>query len=126
MGNDLDFESNLISDKVQFILSFARLDGLSMVKNLFQTERNSFEELKYTVSESQIVVEEFKGSAFWNMTGRQIGPFNGVPASFNQVNVPGSSLFNFDESGKITAIHIQIDLLSLLTQINGVKKLYDF
>lgn len=126
MGNDTDFESNLICEDVQFILSFAKLDGLTMVKNLFKTERIVFEDLKYNIKLEDVVVEESKGAAFWNMTGKQVGTFNGVPASFNEVNVPGASLFSFDESGKIKEIHIQIDLLSLMTQINGVKKLYDF
>jgi len=126
MGNDFDFESNWIREDIQFILSFAHLDGLTMVKNLFQTEKNVFEDLKYNIVESDVIVEEFSGAAFWNMTGKQVGTFNGVPASLNQVNVPGASLFSFDVTGKIKEIRIQIDLLSLMTQINGVKKLYDF
>jgi len=126
MGSDLEFESNWIREDVQYILSFARLDGLTQVKNLFQAERNIFENLKYNIVESDVIVEDFSGAAFWNMTGKQVGTFNGVPASFNEVNVPGASLFSFDETGKIKEIRNQIDLLSLFTQINGITKLYDF
>lgn len=126
MGNDTDFESNFICEDVQFILSFAKLNGLPMVINLFNTERKVFEGLKYNIKIEDVVVEDAKGTAFWNMTGKQVGAFNGVPASFNEVDVPGASLFIFDDSGKIKEIHIQIDLLSLMTQINGIKKLFDF
>lgn len=126
MGRDLEFESNWIREDIQYILSFALLDGLTQVKNLFQAERNIFENLKYNIVESDVIVEEFSGAAFWNMTGKQVGTFNGIPASFNEVNVPGVSLFSFDETGKIKEIRNQIDLFSLLTQINGITKLYDF
>jgi len=122
----LEFQENWIHEDVQFILSFAHLSGLTQVKNLFLKERSVFENLKYNLVQSNIVVEEFSGAAFWNMTGKQVYSWNGIPATFNEVNVPGASLFSFDDNGKIKEVRIQIDMFSFMTQLNAIKKLYDF
>jgi predicted ester cyclase len=123
---NLEFEENWIHKDVQFILSFSHVDGLTQVRNLIQKERSVFENLKYTIIDSGLVLEEFSGAAFWLMTGKQVDSWNGIPATCNEINVSGASLFSFDVDGKIKEIRIQIDLLSLMSQINGITKLYDF
>ena len=124
--SNFEFEENWIREDVQFILSFAQVAGLTQVRNLIQKERSVFENLKYTIIDSGLVLEEFSGAAFWLMTGKQVKSWNGIPATFNEINVSGATLFSFDVDGKIKEIQIQIDLLSLMSQINGIKKLYDF
>lgn len=48
--------------------------------------------LEYNLVDSDIVVEEFSGAAFWNMTGKQVYSWNGIPATFNEINVPVASI----------------------------------
>lgn len=51
--------------------------------------------------------------------GKNDGPMNGMPATGNQVASPFGSFFEIDQAGKITSIHITLDVKSFEAQLMG-------
>ena len=123
---DLKLAEEIVAPDLQFILAFAQLDGLDDFMALVEKNRTIFENLTYTVAEGDIIAEEMKAAAFWQMSAKHIGTWRNVPASDKNVGIIGMSFFRFNEEGKINEIRVQNDVLSLMNQIDGIKKLYDF
>lgn len=121
---DLDFENEFLSDDIQFILTFATLQGKKPIRDLFHEERDIWEGLAYHVNSENIIVEDNTAVVFWRMTGKQIKEFHKVPPSQNSISVDGFSVFKFNPQGKVREIKVQIDLMSLLLQIKGIELLY--
>ena len=72
------------------------------------------------------MAEDLKAANFWRMDSKHIGTWRNVPASNNVVSISGMTFFRFNEEGKIIEARVQNDVMSLMVQINGIKKLYDF
>lgn len=123
---DLKLAEEIVAPDFQFILAFAHLDGRDAFMALVDRNRSIFENLKYAVAEGDIVAEELKAAAFWQMSAKHIGTWRNVPASNRNVAISGMSFFRFNEEGKINEVRVQNDVMSLMTQIDGIKKLYDF
>jgi steroid delta-isomerase-like uncharacterized protein len=123
---DLKLAEEILSPDLQFILAFAHLDGRDAFMALVEKNRTIFENLKYAVAEGDIIAEDMKAAAFWQMSAKHIGTWRNVPASDKNVGISGMSFFRFNEEGKINEIRVQNDVMSLMNQIGGIKKLYDF
>ncbi|RDB02705.1 ester cyclase [Runella aurantiaca] len=125
-GN-VEIAEKIIDPNFQFILAFAHLDGRAAFMGLVERNRSIFENLTYSVeSEDDIVADDTKGAAFWAMKSKHIGTWRNVPASYKDVAINGMTLFRFNEEGKIYEAKVQNDVMSLMSQIGGIKKLYDF
>jgi steroid delta-isomerase-like uncharacterized protein len=123
---DLIIAKELLSPDIQFILAFAHIDGFEAFSTLVNKNRIVFENLIYTVTDGDIVAEEMKAAAYWTMTSKHIGTWRNVPGSNKNVSIEGMSFFRFNEKGQINEVRVQNDVMSLMTQIDGIKKLYDF
>jgi hypothetical protein len=125
-GGDLKLAEEIVAPDLQFILAFAHLDGRDAFLALVEKNRGIFENLKYVVAEGDIIAEEMKAAAFWQMSAKHIGTWRNVPASDKNVGISGMSFFRFNEEGKINEVRVQNDVMSLMNQIGGIKKLFDF
>ena len=123
---DLKLAEEIVAPDLQFILAFAQLDGLDDFMALVEKNRTIFENLTYTVAEGDIIAEEMKAAAFWQLSAKHIGTWRNVPASNRNVTISGMSFFRFNEEGKINEVRVQNDVISLMNQIGGIKKLYEF
>jgi steroid delta-isomerase-like uncharacterized protein len=125
---DIKLAQEICAPDLQFILAFAHLDGLDAFIKLVEKNRAIFENLTYTIPDpnTDIVVTETKAAAFWQMSAKHIGTWRNVPASDKNVGIFGMSFFRFNEEGKINEVRVQNDVMSLMNQIGGIKKLFDF
>ena len=125
---DFKVAKEICAPDLQFILAFAHLDGLDAFITLVEKNRAIFENLTYVVPNpnTDIVVSETKAAAFWQMSAKHIDTWRNVPASNKNVSINGMSFFRFNEEGKINEVRVQNDVMSLMHQIGGIKKLYDF
>lgn len=125
---DIKLAQEICAPDLQFILAFAHLDGLDAFIKLVEKNRAIFENLTYSIPDpnTDIVVTETKAAAFWQMSAKHIGTWRNVPASDKNVGIFGMSFFRFNEEGKINEVRVQNDVMSLMNQIGGIKKLYDF
>jgi steroid delta-isomerase-like uncharacterized protein len=125
---DFKVAKEICAPDLQFILAFAHLDGLDAFIKLVEKNRAIFENLTYSIPDpnTDIVVTETKAAAFWQMSAKHIGTWRNVPASDKNVGIFGMSFFRFNEEGKINEVRVQNDVMSLMNQIGGIKKLFDF
>jgi len=123
---DIEVSERIVDPNFQFILAFAHLDGRDAFLGLVERNRHIFENLTYSVEPGDIIAEDMKAAAFWAMHAKQIGTWRNVPASNKDVAISGMTFFRFNEAGKLIEARVQNDVMSLMTQINGIKKLYDF
>jgi steroid delta-isomerase-like uncharacterized protein len=123
---DVEIAESIVDPGFQFVLAFAHLDGRDAFMGLVDRNRTIFENLTYSVEPDDIVAEEMKAAAFWKMESKHIGTWRNVPASNKDVWIYGMSFFRFNEAGKIIECRVQNDVMSLMSQIGGIKKLYDF
>lgn len=123
---DRTVAERIIDPDFRFLLAFSHLDGRDTFLALVEKNRDTFENLTYSVAPDDIVAEELKAVAYWTMTFRHVKPWRNIPASNKQVSVDGMTFFRFNEAGNITEARVQNDVLSLMEQINGIQKLYDF
>lgn len=123
---DVAVAERIVDPNFQFILAFAHLDGRDAFMGLVDRNRHIFENLTYSVEPDDIVAEERKAAVFWRMDSKHIGTWRNVPASNKVVWIYGMSFFRFNEAGKLTECRVQNDVMSLMNQIGGIKKLYDF
>ncbi|GAB2558164.1 ester cyclase [Spirosoma aerophilum] len=123
---DVDVAERIVDPNFQFLLAFAHLDGRDAFMGLVDRNRHIFENLTYSVEPDDIVAEDFKAAVFWRMDSKHIGTWRNVPASNKVVWINGMSFFRFNEAGQLTECRVQNDVMSLMNQIGGIKKLYDF
>jgi len=125
-GN-LETVDELFETEIKFILSFAQTHGKEQFKKLLNINRKVFEKLTYHVHdrENDIVADKKKGAAFWTMTGIHVGPWRNIPGTNKEVSIQGISFFKFNKEGKITEVRVQNDVIALMTQLNGVKMLFE-
>jgi len=123
---EIEVAERIVDPNFQFILAFAHLDGREAFLGLVNRNRGVFENLTYTVAPDDIVAEELKAATFWTMSSKHIGTWRNVPASNKDVAIQGMTFFRFNDEGKLIEARVQNDVMSLMTQIGGIKKLYDF
>lgn len=122
---DLAAADEILDPDVQFILSFAHLDGREALKRLVQANRVVFQDLTYDCAPDDVVADETKAVGYWTMTSRHVGEWRKVPASHKDVSIQGMSFFRFTPEGKIREVRVQNDVLGLMRQIGGVRMVYD-
>ncbi len=95
----------------------APLDRAGWINHL-RTMNGAFSGAKHTATE---IVSASNGVASRGIvSGKHTGEFNGIPASNNDVTVDWLSFSSIDENGKWTALYIQFNQMSFMSQV-GVK-----
>lgn len=85
-------------------------------RNVVQFVR-AFPDLKFTVID--MVAENEKVVALWNISGTHKGEFRGIPATGRKVSVDGITI-NQLSAGKIMDSYVSLDMWSMMRQLGAI------
>lgn len=88
-------------------------------RNVVQFVR-AFPDLKFTVID--MVAENEKVVALWNISGTHKGEFRGIPATGRKVSVDGITI-NQLSAGKIMDSYVSLDMWSMMRQLGAIPGL---
>ena len=80
----------------------------------------AFPDLKFTVID--MVAENEKVVAFWNISGTHKGEFRGIPATGKTISVDGITMHHL-ANGKIMDSYVSWDMLSVMKQLGAIPTL---
>ncbi len=113
----------IIDPHFSFILSFARTDDIESFKRLVAFNRTVFEDLTYVPNE--VVADGTKSACWWTITAKHVGTWRNVPGTNKNVSIEGLTFFWFTPQGKLAKAVVENDVMGLMTQIGGIKLVYD-
>ena len=120
---DMDTIDEIIDPNFAFILAFARTNTIDKFKAMVKNNRIAFEGLTYVPRD--IIVADSKAACWWTMNARHVGTWRNIPGSNKNVSIDGVTFFWFSPQGKLAKAVVENDVIGLMTQINGVKLVYE-
>jgi steroid delta-isomerase-like uncharacterized protein len=101
----------IFAPDIQFHYPLADLDGADAVKAYVVAVRRAFPDIVFTVN--TLFSEGDHVAARWLLVGSQSGEFRGQAPTGRRVNVPGNTIFRF-EDGKIKEMWVAFDPAQLV------------
>lgn len=117
---ELTAADEILEPEMLFVLPFARIQGREALKGLVVANHRAFAELTYHIAPDALLIEGMRAACEWRMTGRHVGEWNGIPASDQEVAIPGVTLFELGPSGRIREARVHNHYFGLLTQLGAV------
>lgn len=119
--NNLGAADDILEPDMVFVLPFARVEGREAMKQLVTANHHAFEALTYHTSEDGVMAVGTRAACEWRMTGRQVGAWNGIPATGNEVEIPGATFFDVSASGRIREARVHNHFFGLLQQLGAAS-----
>lgn len=89
-------------------------------KKRVEFSREIFPDLRFVFNE--LLSEDNKVSVSWFMQGTHKGDHPQFPATGKKLNIPGMTIYYFDNEGKVTGHWQVIDRMLFLTQLGAIKR----
>ena len=109
MFNDSNFSNNVV-----LRANPTDVVGLKNFKTYYGNFLTGFSDIQFTIKD--IFGQGNKLVKYWNFKGKHTGPFFGIPATGNSVNIDGTTLVLMDK-GKIAEERDFFDNLEFMTQL---------
>jgi steroid delta-isomerase-like uncharacterized protein len=88
-------------------------------KNRVEFSRKIFPDLKFVIQE--LLAENNKVAISWFMQGTHLGDHPQLPATGKKLNMPGMTIYYFDNDGKVNGHWQVVDRMVFLMQLGVLK-----
>lgn len=111
--------NEIVTEDFKFLLPTQEaLSGQDALRGYISYIRNAFSDLKFEIERES--ASDNKVAIRWRISGKQVGEFNGLPASGVQVSEYGIDFFEF-WNGKIRTAHVIANQFGLTNQMMARK-----
>lgn len=116
-GGDPTFVREFVTDDVvgHGFGGDRELHGPDELEAFFAEYFAAFPEVRYDVEE--LVADDGRVATRFEVTGTHEGPFVGIEATGNEIDVPGMTIHRIDE-GRVAGIHVVFDTLRFYRQLS--------